>query len=237
MIIDFHTHLGPSLVLGISVTPEEILRQMSEAGVDRAVVFPFPSTAVSDPSIVEWVLGQAEHHSSFIPFYYAPDDLTPPSNPRFRGVKWHWVRGVSDTKSNYSVLSDPRLEGFARTVAKLRLPVIFEEELEFTVRFVNLFPEVTLVIPHLGMLGGSPLAFLEKFKHEDNVYFDTSLAPSSTVKRFLEELGSHRLLFGSDIPFGYMKHEVEKLLSLQLSEEDKARVLGGNAVRLMGLEG
>jgi len=236
VIIDFHTHLGPSLALGISVSSEEILRQMVEAGANKAVVFPFPSTAVSDPSIVKWVLEEAERFSGkLIPFYYAPDDLTPPSDPRFKGVKWHWVRGVSDTKSNYSVLSDPKLDVFAGEVAKLRVPVIFEEELEFTSRFVDRYPDVILVVPHLGMLGGPPLAFLERFKRCDNVYFDTSLGSPSLIKRFVEELGAERVLFGSDIPFGYMRSELGKVREAGLREEEFRLVAGGNAARLMRL--
>ena len=235
MIIDSHVHLGPSLVLGVEVTSSEVERQMNAAGVDLAVVFPFPSTAVSDPSIVDWVARQAEATGRFIPFYYAPDDLTPPSDPRFKGVKWHWVRGVSDTRSNYEVLRDPRLDDFANAVAKQGLPVIFEEELEFTVRFVERYGDVIIVVPHLGMLGGSPKAFLERLRGYDNVYFDTSLAPSSTVAQFIEALGAERLLFGSDVPFGYMPTELAKLKGLKLGEREAEMLLGGNAARLMKL--
>ena len=236
MVIDFHVHLGPSLALGVNVTPDEVLRQMGEAGVDIAVVFPFPSTAVTDPSIVSWVAEQAERFGRFIPFYYAPDDLEPPRDDRFRGVKWHWVRGVSDAKSNYSVLSDPKLDVFAGEVARRRLPVIFEEELEFTSIFVDRYPDVTLVIPHLGMLGGSPLDFLRRFKSDDNVYFDTSLGSPGMIRRFVEELGAHRVIFGSDIPFGYMRSELWKVKEAGLSEEEYRMVVGGNAARLMRLE-
>jgi len=235
LIIDFHVHLGPSLALGVDVTVGEVRRQMKEAGVDLAVVFPFPSTAVSNPSIVDWVADQAEASGSLIPFYYAPDDLTPPRGRRFKGVKWHWVRGVSDTRSNYEVLRDPRLDGFVDAVAKLKLPLIFEEELEFTAGFAERYTDVVIVVPHLGMLGGSPRAFLERFKNLDHVCFDTSLAPSSLVAEFIEAIGVERVLFGSDVPFGYMSHELSKLKTLRLSEASLDALLGGNAARLMRL--
>jgi len=234
--IDFHTHLGPSLALGFTVTAEEILRQMAESGVDRAVVFPFPSAAVADNTMNQWILEEAERRKVFYPFYYAPDDLTPPpEGSPFLGVKWHWVRGISDQSSNYSVLEDPRLEGFAKSVGEKRLPVIFEEELEFTRRFVEMYPEVVLVVPHLGMLGGNPYDFLEAFKNRENVYFDTSLGNPQTIKLFIERLGAERVLFGSDIPFGHMKTELNKILRLELNRETLWKILGGNALRLMGL--
>ncbi|KYH38516.1 MAG: amidohydrolase [Candidatus Hecatellales archaeon B24] len=236
MRVDFHTHLGPSLSLGLQVSPEEILRQMAEAGVDRTVVFPFPSAAVADKAVNNWVLEEAGRRKVFYPFYYAPDDLAPPPEGKgFLGVKWHWVRGVSDCSSNYSVLEDPGLKGFVKAVASLRLPVIFEEEFNFTVRFVEKFPEVLLVVPHLGMLGGNPLSFLKAFKENENVCFDTSLASPQTIRAFIEEVGPERILFGSDIPFGHMKTELNKILSLELEPKALSLVTGGNALRLMGL--
>lgn len=232
--IDFHTHLGHSLSLGLNIPPEEILRQMAEADVERAVVFPFPSTAVADRSVNDWILRESEKRGVFYPFYYAPDDLEPPPEDKgFLGVKWHWVRGVSDHSSNYSVLQDPRLPKFVEAVAELRLPVIFEEEFEFTVRFVRNFPGVLLVIPHLGMLGGSPYSFLKAFQEEDNVYFDTSLSNPQILQAFIEEVGAERLLFGSDIPFGNMKTELGKILSLNLEDKALELITGGNAERLL----
>lgn len=213
----------------------EVRRQMREAGVDLAVVFPFPSTAVSQPSIIDWVAEQAEADGSLIPFYYAPNDLTPPRSRRFKGVKWHWVRGVSDAKSNYEVLKDPRLDGFIEAVRRLEVPIIFEEELEFTVSFVQRYTDVVVVIPHLGMLGGPPRAFLKKLKGLDHVYFDTSLAPPSLVAEFIEVIGAERVLFGSDIPFGYMPSELGKLNTLKLDEATQGALLGGNAARLLRL--
>lgn len=236
LIVDFHVHLGPSPALGVEVEVDEVRRQMVEAGVSLAVVFPFPSMAVSSPSIVDWVASQAEASGFLIPFYYAPDDLSPPSDPRFRGVKWHWVRGASDARSNYEVLRDPRLDSFVDGVARLKLPILFEEELEFTVRFVERYVDVALVVPHLGMLGGPPRAFLERLKRFDNVYFDTSLAPAAIVSQYLEALGAGRLIFGSDVPFGFMPSELAKLRSLKLSGEEAEAILGGNAVELMRLK-
>jgi len=42
-IIDAHTHWGPSATMGIEVTTRKILHQAEQGGVDRIVVFPFPS--------------------------------------------------------------------------------------------------------------------------------------------------------------------------------------------------
>ncbi|MCX8204739.1 MAG: amidohydrolase [Candidatus Nezhaarchaeota archaeon] len=235
LIIDFHVHLGPSLVLGVEVTLREVKEAMKEAGVDLAVVFPFPSTAVSQPSIIDWVAEVALADGSLVPFYYVLDDLKPPSSQKFRGAKWHWVRGISDYKSNYEVLRDPRLDEFASAMGRLKIPVIFEEELEFTEEFVDRYPDVLLVIPHVGMLGGAPRDFLKSFKERASVYFDTSLAPASVVVEAVEAVGAERVIFGSDVPFGYMSSELRKIKQLRLSDIDRGAILGGNAAKLLKL--
>jgi len=57
-IIDSHTHWGLSASLGFSVTTGELLRQAEQSGVDRIVIFPFPSQALALglPLIVEEAL-------------------------------------------------------------------------------------------------------------------------------------------------------------------------------------
>ena len=100
-IIDSHTHWGPSITLGTEVATDELLQQAKESGVDRIVVFPFPSTAIEDERINDKVLEPGKKNVKFIPYYYIPEDLRPiPKKKNFYGGKWHWVRGVQDCSSN-----------------------------------------------------------------------------------------------------------------------------------------
>jgi len=124
---------------------------------------------------------------------------------------------------------------FIEASESIDLPIIFEEDLAFTEIFVKRTKSLKLIIPHMGMLGGSPLDFLEAFEKYPNVYFDTSLASSGVVKRFIDTIGPERILFGSDIPFGTMKTELEKILSLRVGNEEKELLLSKNLKRLIGL--
>jgi len=45
-IFDAHTHWGLSLALGTEVTTDDLLQQAEQSGVERIVIFPFPSTAI-----------------------------------------------------------------------------------------------------------------------------------------------------------------------------------------------
>jgi predicted TIM-barrel fold metal-dependent hydrolase len=236
-IIDSHTHWGPSKTMGVTVTTAELLRQAEQSGVGRIVIFPFPSQALADEGINEEVLQEAGRDHTFIPYYYIPDDLRPiPKEKGFSGGKWHWTRGVQDSASNYKVLNDPRLKGFIEESEEIDLPIIFEEELAFTETFVRMTKTLKIIIPHLGLLGGNPLDFLAAFKHRENCYFDTALASQETIGRFVKEIGPERILFASDIPFGQMKTELDKVLSLPIKDDEKELILSKNVKRLIGLD-
>jgi predicted TIM-barrel fold metal-dependent hydrolase len=92
-----------------------------------------------------------------------------------------------------------------------------------------------IIIPHLGLLGGNPYDFLNAFKGKDNIFFDSALASQDTILDFVKTLGPHRVLFGSDVPFGTMKSELSKILSLSLSKADKKLLLSENFIRLTGV--
>jgi predicted TIM-barrel fold metal-dependent hydrolase len=223
--------------MGMEVTTAELLRQAGQSGVGRIVIFPFPSQALADEKINEEVLAVAERDHRFIPYYYIPDDLRPiPKEKGYYGGKWHWTRGVQDSASNYQVLEDPRLKGFIEASEEIDLPIIFEEELAFTERFVTMTKSLKIIIPHLGLLGGNPLNFLAAFKKRENVYFDTALASTEMILRFVKEIGAERVLFASDIPFGQMRTELAKVLSLPITDDEKELILSKNVKRLIGLD-
>ena len=236
-MIDSHTHWGPSVTMGMEVTAAELLRQAEQSGVGRVVIFPFPSQALADEGINEEVLTEARRDHRFIPYYYIPDDLRPiPKEKGYYGGKWHWTRGVEDCSSNYKVLEGPGLKGFIKESEAIDLPIIFEEGLAFTETFVGMTKTLKVIIPHLGLLGANPLDFLAAFKGRENCYFDTALASQETILRFVKEIGAERVLFASDIPFGTMKHELAKVLSLPVTEDEKELILSKNVKRLIGLD-
>ena len=152
------------------------------------------------------------------------------------GGKWHWMRGVQDCSSNYQVLEDTRINDFIQASEEIDLPIVFEEEFSFTEAFVKKTKSLKIIIPHMGMLGGNPINFLHAFEGRENVYFDTALASPETVMNFIERVGSGRIIFGSDIPFGTMKWELEKVLSLSIGDDEKEMILSKNLKRLIKLD-
>lgn len=232
VIVDSHVHWGPSASMGTHVTTDWILREQEESGVTQVIILPFPSTAIISNRINVQLLDETRRVKQFIPYFYVREDF-PSIPPEYYGGKWHWMRGIQDSASNYDLLDDPDLPDLVERLQSTGKPVIFEEELDFTKRFVERFPGLKLIIPHLGLLGGNPLDFLRAFKDKENIYFDTALGQQSNIREFVGAVGPERVIFGSDIPFGSMERELAKILGLTLSYADKKRILADNILELI----
>jgi predicted TIM-barrel fold metal-dependent hydrolase len=95
------------------------------------------------------------------------------------------------------------------------------------------FPEAKLIIGHMGS-GMFYDAMCMSARHA-NLYVDISLQGGHSFGVACEEVGAHKLLYGSDSPYanpGSMKRIIEES---PLSAADKALILGGNAARLLNL--
>jgi predicted TIM-barrel fold metal-dependent hydrolase len=240
LIIDSHSHWGPSLTMGTEVTSDELQRQLKGSGISYVVLIPFPSTAIANNDINVRLLEETKRIKSFLPYHYIRENYNVdgfnPIPDEYFGGKWHWMRGWQDSASNYQVLDDPELPGLIEKLRRINKPIVFEEDFDFTFKFVDMAEGVTLIIPHLGLLGGNPYDFLRAFKDNESIYFDTALASRDQIKKFVETIGPERVIFGSDVPFGSMHSELDKILSLSISHEDKEMLLYKNIINLAKLD-
>jgi len=96
-----------------------------------------------------------------------------------------------------------------------------------------------LVCAHWG--GGLPFYALmpEVGKSLSNVYFDTAATPflykPQIFKQVADIVGIDKILFGSDYPLLSPKRIIDQLESVGLSPEDRAKILGGNAQKLLSI--
>src|SRR4030042_1957535 len=100
-------------------------------------------------------------------------------------------------------------------------------------------PHLKLVCAHWG--GGLPFYALmpEVDKALSNVYFDTAATPflykPQIFKQVADITSSDKILFGSDYPLLSPRRVIDQLESVELSQEDRAAILGGNAQKLLSI--
>jgi predicted TIM-barrel fold metal-dependent hydrolase len=106
--------------------------------------------------------------------------------------------------------------------------------------FITGFPSLKLVCAHWG--GGLPFYALmpEVAKALTNVFFDTAatvfLYKPEIFGHMRQIIGSDKILFGSDYPLMHQNRVLAQIQSSKLPEEDKARILGVNAQKLLCLD-
>jgi predicted TIM-barrel fold metal-dependent hydrolase len=100
-------------------------------------------------------------------------------------------------------------------------------------------PGLTIVCAHWG--GGFPFYALmpEVKKAMANVHFDTAASPflysPQVYEQVIQLVGADKILFGSDYPLLEQARVIKEIESLDLPEETKKQILGGNAQRLLDI--
>ena len=106
---------------------------------------------------------------------------------------------------------------------------------------VHAYPHNTFVFAHFG--GGLPFYALMPEVDEllANVYFDSAAFPflyrPAVFRAAVAACGAERVLFASDYPLVSQTRALREMRKGGLSKNDGAAVLGGNAARLLGMDG
>ena len=113
-------------------------------------------------------------------------------------------------------------------------------------RVLEAFPRLTLILAHLGSAWWDER--VELAQKYPNVYFDTSQGFSAPdqlpvvarrslaeedVVRVFRKIGIDRIMFGTDLPGIPLQPQLEQLLRLSFTDEEKGKILSGNAKRIL----
>lgn len=248
-VIDIHVHLEPSAQAGEDGgRSERLIAEMDAAGVSSACVFSSGGRGSDYGAETRLIASMAERlPDRIIPFarvhpYWGEEartQLLEAVEQGVRGLKLHpFIDGAF--RANDQRLVHPLLD----IAAEAGLVVLVHSGWSWNsapgliVDLAKSFPEVPIIVGHSGLYGPHYEAALLG-RDVSNVYYDTAgLALPSSVRDVAEVVGSDRVLFGSDHPHSPFGFEIGKVSEWSgLSEDDAALVLGGNAAKLLQLEG
>jgi predicted TIM-barrel fold metal-dependent hydrolase len=242
MIIDCHVHLKGGDHFRRQFDPDETVRMLDAAGIDRACVFSMCLPSRESNELTR--RGVQGREDRLIPFAHvlaeegeaAHDELRRAVESwGFRGLKLHLgeVRGE---------LSDGLIVPFLEQAAGLGIPVLLDcsNQPDWAQRLAHAAPEVNLIIAHLG----SPLdefminRFIGLCRARRNVWLDTSYSHVPwKIRDAVRYCGAEKVVFGSDGGADYYpsSFELAKVRAYDLTAEELELVLSRNISRLLGL--
>lgn len=246
MIIDSHTHVDESPVLGWSDPPEVIVRLLDEAQISRAVIMTYRDAPGPEERVLEYVAEAVQKY---------PDRLIAYArmNPRFgdeavelfdRAIRDYKMKGLKLHPVGYVMhpTSEQTLN-LIRHAAELNVPTLFhcgDEEFTMPLQIAeaaSMVPEAKIILGHMGGYFHVKDA-IRVAKRHPNLILETSAMPyPKLIKEAVDALGAERILFASDGPGCDPSIEVEKVRRAGLTSEQEALIFSGNTERLLGLSG
>lgn len=264
MVIDFHTHAFPdklahraieSLVEGSNGmyppcsdgTVKGLLNNMERFGVDISVVQPVITKAAQLESLNGWAREiQNEKLIAFGGLYPHTDDYRRDIDflcgMGFRGIKLH------PEYQNFTVNDPDMLKLYDYALSKGLIlyfhagfdpafPPPFHSTPKMFAQIARELRGGVIVAAHMG--GAQQLDEVERDLCGSDVYIDTSMGfehySREQFLRIVKSHGAEKILFGSDSPWSQADSEIAAIRSLNLSQDQKDKILFGNACRLLGI--
>jgi hypothetical protein len=243
-IIDLHAHLGPYYNMhSPACGAADIVKTMDLCGIDKTVI----STTLSfDTDIVlgnTMMLQALDAHPGHLYGACGVNGHFPElslaelertfSRPDVVMIKVH----PSSTKCR---LDDRRMNRIFEFASASRLFVLVHTWLDndaygnqdLFASVAAAHPEIKWIMGHSGGPYGSVHA-VELAQKTANIYLDLTLSmcPARQVEFFVREVGSERVLFGTDSPFLDPRPQVGRVALAEISEQDRVKIFGANARR------
>ena len=239
-IIDVHAHIGPYAFSIPDTSAAGIVEGMNRTGIAQVVASTMPRA--SHPAAMrgnDLVLDAMRAHPGRILGYMF---LWPSSagevaaeaercvEAGFSGVKLHNVNGIAYTHPAY----EPALA----VADEHRMPVLVHtwgQDADFAQcrEIAERFPGLRLLTAHTG--SSNEEEYCQLALDCPNVYLELamSLSPRGLVKRLVERVGADQIVWGSDVCFINQAQQLGKVLGADIPDQDKAKILGGNARRIL----
>ena len=266
MIIDFHTHIYPEAVaakilpaakrkLKVAVpgtgSPDDLREMMQWGGVSRSVLLPLAKGCQDVSGLNDWIQAAARENLELTAFGAVHPFMEGLEEELDRLEGWG-VRGVKMMPLLQQVYpDDPRCfrlyqELVDRDMILIahagRDPLDRPEVYGTPERFASLaasFPDLKLVLAHLGGLRMWDAVRDHLLAAGENVYFDTAYVSfymgGEEMAELIRDIGTDRVVFGSDYPWEEPGRAAEIIRDLGLSEAEEDVIFFSNAAELLGL--
>lgn len=260
-IFDFHTHIYPEKIAAAAVenvgkfynvptmacdgTVDTLLDIGEQAGISKFLVCSVATSPKHVDSINRFIADQAKEYDELYGFGTVHPDMEHPEEV-IQGIMDAGLKGIKIHPETQGFnVDDPKLFAIC-DLFRGKLPLLihcgdYRYDNSHPCRLVHLlhnFPDLTVIAAHFG--GWSIHDLAVEYLENENCYMDCSSTSFLTGPRRMKELirhyGAQRMLFGSDYPMWNPKFELNRFLSLGLTDHENELILQNNPRRILGLE-
>lgn len=258
-IIDMHTHVYPDTIatraaesirnyyhLGENMDGrvETLIQRGNQAGVSRFLILPVAVKPEHVESINNFTLQQVQEHDCFVGFGTVHpemnammDEVARVTAMGLRGIKVHPDCQKFD-------IDDPRMFPVYEA-AQGKLPMMIhmgDERYDHSHparlrRVLEQFPKLEVCAAHFG--GHTMYEVAREYLSDTKCIMDISstlmFLEKGQAERYVNHYGAERLAFGTDYPVWDPVEEVERLMALDLTMEQKEQIAHKTAQRFLKL--
>jgi predicted TIM-barrel fold metal-dependent hydrolase len=237
------------------VTAEELIASMDQAGIDRSVVL---NIGWASPELCRWsndyIMESIKRYPQRLIGFGSIQPRDSEAVAELERCSQGGMRGIGEMRSDIQGfdLGDRSTMGPIAEVAQRHRLIILTHASEpvghsypgkgtitpeVLYQFIANFPDLRIVLAHWG--GGLPFYALmpEVAEALRNVHFDTAASPllyyDPVCQHVAQLVGADKILFGSDYPLLAQERAIKWITSLDLPQEVKNKILGGNAEELL----
>lgn len=221
-------------------TLEDFVEMMNLCGIDKAIVSHScakESNMMTGNLLLADEIGNDDRFIQQWMVMPACVDEFPDEGKLLMLMKKHHVKCVRLEPATFHYSLEPyAFGGLAAMLSKNKIPVFIDRcqtDLEHLARFLNTYPDLTVILTDTGYRDMRQLTYL--LKAFSNLHIETStFVTHNGVKLLVEQFGAHRIIFGSGMPKASAAASVSLIRYSDISDEDKEKIAHGNIERLLG---
>ena len=244
-VIDFHGHVGRWEYLGMLDDPIPMLRAMDAVGIDRACVFNIfhPEGTRANDCTATFV---AKHPDRFIGFAYVSPLMPATMVPELeRAIDMMGLSAIKiyPTYTPYC-LNHPAWHPIYQFAHDRELVIISHTSSQpdtthpkYLGEAAALFPNAKFVAAHAGNTAPGRRQAIQACHKSPNFFVETcsTFRTPGVIEELVAEVGADRILYGSDMPLIDCRSQIGKIITADIGNGAKRKILGENATRLLGL--
>ena len=243
-VIDAHDHLGRWNAFHVpgGGTIEQMVGRMDRLGIDRVCVTAHasigPDYVYGNDLVWQAIQKYPDRVTGYVtvnPNY--PEEMAGElrrcfTRPGFKAIKFHpYCHGAAPDDPGYAAA----YEEAERRGCPVLIHVWGVGDVMAVDRVAPHYPHAAIIMAHTGGDIGAMKMALQVIPKYPNVYGDLAISTGleGNVEWFVREVGSRKIIFGTDMPFFDPSSNLARVAMANISDEEKTDIFSGNITRLI----